>query len=296
MQTSNFTVVTEQPMKLGECPIWDVNSGSLYWIDIPGRAVHHLHPASGARQHWDMPAEPGCIALTDKGRLLVALRHGIFFLSLADGQLQLLVDAPYDTTKMRFNDGRCDPAGRLWVGALYEPRDQAAAPLYCLERGQLRDSGLRATVSNGVAFAADGRTLYHADTTAHRVCAYDLDPANGQISRPRTLRQFSSVRDACYGGRPDGAAIDSEGAYWCAMLEGDRLLRLTPDGEVLQELPLPVRSPTMMAFGGEDLRTLYITSARNNRSEEELARRPLSGHVISTRVAVPGIVEHAYLI
>jgi sugar lactone lactonase YvrE len=201
---------------------------------------------------------------------------------------------PYETATTRFNDGRCDAAGRLWVGSLYEPRDKPAGTLYRVEHGAIVDQQKPVTVSNGLAFAPDDKILYHADTRAHRVMAYEFDVKTGTVGEGRVFKQFSAERDADYGGRPDGAAVDAAGAYWCAMFEGGKLLRLSPQGEVLQEVSLPVRCPTMMAFGGPDLRTLYITSARHNRPLDEMARHPHSGCLLSLEVYVPGRPEHLY--
>lgn len=282
-------------MQLGESPLWHPDEGALYWIDIPGRAVHRLHPESGVHHSWAMPAEPGCIAYCKKGGLMVALRQGIAKLNTNTGELTMQLAAPYDTETTRFNDGRCDPLGRFWLGTIYEPRDKALAALYCLDRGILRPGVNPVTVSNGLAFSKDGMTLYHADTAAHSIRAYAFKADTGVIGSGRILHQFSDDRAAPnYGGRPDGAAVDSEDAYWCAMFEGGRLLRLSPSGDILQEISLPLRCPTMMAFGGADLRTLYITTARQNRSTQELERFPLSGCVLSLRVDVPGRIEPAY--
>lgn len=282
-------------MQLGESPLWHPGKAALYWIDIPGCAVHRLHPESGAHHSWAMPAEPGCIAYRSDGGLMVALRGGIAKLDTSTGELTMLVAAPYDTGTTRFNDGRCDPMGRFWLGTIYEPRDKALAALYCLDRGILRPGVNPVTVSNGVAFSKDGTTLYHADTAAHTIRAYAFEAKTGVIGSGVVLHHFNDDRTSPdYGGRPDGAAVDSEGAYWCAMFEGGRLLRLSPSGDILQEISLPLRCPTMMAFGGEDLRTLYVTSARHNRGEQELERFPLSGCVLSIRVDVPGRSEPAY--
>ena len=283
-------------MQLGECPLWHAQEAALYWIDIDGCAVHRHIPASGAHQQWAMPSEPVCIAINAAGGLLVALRSGLALLDTVSGKLTAIADAPYDPKTTRFNDGRCDAAGRLWVGSIYEPRDHPNAALYCIEHGAIRDSGKRATVSNGVAFSPDNKTLYHADTTSHRIFAYEFDLATGNIAGSRLLKKFSTDKLNNYGGRPDGATVDSKGAYWCAMYEGGRILRLSPTGEVLNEITLPVRCPTMMAFGGDDLRTLYITTVSKNRPAAELEQYPLSGCVLSIRVDVPGLLEHAYLV
>lgn len=289
-------VLFDMPMHLGECPLWHPEEAVLYWIDIAGRAVHRFDPQIAAHKQWAMPSEPGCIAWCASGGLIVALRTGVALLDTVSGSLRPLVDAPYDITKARFNDGRCDAAGRLWVGTIYEPRDQPLGSLYCVVRNTIHDIAKPVTVSNGVAFSSDGRTLYHADTTAHRITAYDLDVVTGGVGGGRCFKQFSSDKAANYGGRPDGAAVDSENAYWCAMYEGGRILRLSPNGDVLREIPLPFLCPTMIAFGGHDFRTMYITSVRQNRSETELARYPLSGCVVAMRVDVPGRPESAYLL
>lgn len=281
-------------MLLGECPIWHPLESALYWIDIDGQAVHRFHPKTETHQHWLMPSEPGCIAIHTDGGLLVALRSGLAILNTKSGELTPVSAAPYDPATTRFNDGRCDAAGRLWVGTIYEPRDQPNAALFCVEHDVLHDSGKRATVSNGVAFSPDNRTLYHSDTTSHQIRAYAFDLANTALGEARIVKQFSTDKTHNYGGRPDGAAVDSEGAYWCAMYEGGRLLRLSPDGEVLREVVLPVRCPTMMAFGADDLRTLYITTVSNKRSPAELEQYPLSGCVLRLHVDVPGLPEHFY--
>ncbi len=291
----NIQAILPARMQLGECPLWHAQQATLYWIDIDGCAVHRFHPESGEHHAWTMPSEPGCIAINASGGLIVALRSGLLLLNTANGQLTPVADPPYDPASMRFNDGRCDAAGRLWVGSIYEPRDHPHAALYCIERGGIRDSGKRATVSNGVAFSPDNKTLYHADTTSHSINAYGYDVATGNIAGTRLLKQFSTDKLNNYGGRPDGAAVDSEGAYWCAMYEGGKILRLSPSGIVLREISLPVRCPTMIAFGDNDLRTLYITTASKNRPAAELEQFPLSGCVLSLRVDVAGLVEHAYL-
>jgi len=295
MSMQNIQAILPLRMQLGECPLWHPEEAALYWIDIDGRAVHRFIPANDVHQQWDMPSEPGCIALNAGGGLLVALRSGPALLDTTSGQLTQVADAPYDPATTRFNDGRCDAAGRLWTGSIYEPRDHANAALYCIEHGEIRDSGKRATVSNGVAFSPDNQTMYHADTTTHRIFAYEFDIGSATLGAGRVLKQFSTDKQNNYGGRPDGAAVDSAGNYWCAMYEGGRILRLSPAGDILSELALPVRCPTMMAFGGDDLRTLYITSVSKNRPAAELEQYPLSGCVLSLRVDVPGLPEHFYL-
>ncbi len=289
-------VAFDQPMAVGECPLWNPAEACLYWVDIDGFAVHRLHPASGAHNCWIMESEPSALALSAGGGLVVAMRAGFAHFDTANGVVTPIAPAPYDTSKARFNDGRADAAGRFWAGTLYEPRDKQAAEMYVLEHGKVRlawSGGM--TNSNGLAFSPDRKWMYHADTHAHRVDRHGFDLASGAVSPPQPFQQFAPDKAAPgYGGRPDGAAVDSEGAYWCAMFEGGRLLRFSPDGALLREVALPLRCPTMLAFGGADLRTLYITSASHNRSLAEREQYPLTGCVLSLRVDVAGLPEPLY--
>lgn len=294
MTTEKIEVAYDAPMNVGECPLWHPAESCLYWVDIGGFTIHRLNPATGTHDEWRMPTEPGAIALNATGGLVVAMRAGFFTFNPQDGSISQIAPAPYDTTTTRFNDGRVDAAGRFWVGTIYEPRDQQAAQMFCLEKGkvELKWSG-GMTVSNGLAWNLDATAMYHADTTTHRIDRYDFDTATGTASHPARFEQFSTDKTRNYGGRPDGAAVDSEGAYWCAMFEGSRVLRFAPDGELLREIALPVRCPTMVAFGGDDLRTLFITSA-GHRPEAEMAQYPLNGRLLSLQVDVAGRVENAY--
>ncbi|MGZ8289059.1 MAG: SMP-30/gluconolactonase/LRE family protein [Telluria sp.] len=294
MTEHQIEVAYDAPMNVGECPLWHPVESCLYWVDIAGFTIHRLNHLTGTHDEWRMPSEPTALALNAAGGLVVAMRAGFFQFNPQDGSLAEIAPAPYDTTTTRFNDGRVDAAGRFWVGTIYEPRDQQAAQMYCLEKGELKlkwSGGM--TVSNGLAFSLGATSMYHADTTSHRVDRYDFDAATGTASHPSRFQQFSTDKSRNYGGRPDGAAVDSEGAYWVAMIEGSRLLRFSPEGELVREVKLPLRCPTMMAFGGDDLRTLFITSL-GHRPADEIAAYPLTGRLLSLKVDVAGRVENAY--
>lgn len=298
MATDKFEVVHDAPMLVGESPIWHEVESALYWVDIEGLTVNRLHAASGKFTSWKMGSNPSALAIDDNNCLVVATRQGLLRLNTTDGAETPIADAPYDPSKVRFNDGRVDPAGRFWIGTMYEPRDQPAAEMFVLDQDRLRrawSGGM--TNSNGLAWSLDGRTMYHADTTSHRIDCYDYDPATGQQSNRRTLLTFPSDKGAPdYGGRPDGATMDAEGFYWVAMFEGGRVLRIAPDGRIDREVRLPLKCPTAVAFGGPDLRTLYITSASHGRSSEEIAQYPLTGKVLALKVDVAGREEPEYRI
>jgi sugar lactone lactonase YvrE len=279
--------------RLGESPFWHPDEAALYWVDIPGRRLNRWDPARAAHRCWDFDTEPGCAAPVLGGGLVLAMRDGIWRFDPASGRREALAAPPYDPAHERFNDGKADPQGRFWAGTIYEPRDAARAALYRYAGGRLERIAGDITTSNGLAWSPDGATMYWADTAAHRVRAFDFDGRDGSLSGGRDFARFAprapgqALDD--YAGRPDGAAVDHDGAYWVAMYEGQRLLRLAPDGRLLQTVPLPVRCPTMPAFGDADLRTLYVTTASEGRPDDERTRQPLAGRVLRLRVDVPGL-------
>lgn len=283
------------PSLLGESPLWHPVEQVLYWLDIPGRQLHRFDPAPGRHVQWPLPAEPGSLAPLLGGGLLLADREGLWQLDPPAGLRRRLAAPPFDPARQRFNDGKADAQGRFWVGTIDDARAPEAA-LFSFSGGSLTRRAEGIAASNGLGFSPDGRTLYWADTKGHQVRAFDHNAADGSLSRPRVLHQFALRQPdaplAGYGGRPDGAAVDSAGCYWVAMFEGQRLVQLAPDGRLLAELPLPVRCPTMPCFGGPDLRTLYITTARDRRPADELAAQPLAGCVLQLRVDVPGLPVH----
>mgnify|MGYP002135673707 CR=1 FL=1 len=292
---TEITALPVAPSLLGESPLWHPDEQQLYWVDIPGLQLNRYNPATCRHDEWHFTSEPACIAPLLGGGLLMAMRDGLWRFDTDTGERTAVARPPYDPAAQRFNDGKADAQGRFWVGTIDDQREPRAA-LYCLDGGTLARMADGIAASNGLAFSPDGRTLLWADTKGHRVQAFDLDATDGSLSRQRLFAQFP-LRDPAapidrYGGRPDGAAMDSEGAYWVAMFEGQRLLRLAPDGSVLATLPLPVRCPTMPCFGGPDLKTLYITTARDKRPAGELSAQPLAGCVLQCRVNVPGLPAH----
>ncbi|WP_249673756.1 6-deoxy-6-sulfogluconolactonase [Pseudomonas abieticivorans] len=279
--------VVSQVSELGECPVWSVREQVLYWADILGRQLHRLDPQTGAVASLALPEDLGCFGLREQGGFIVALRSGIFLLDRQGVLGQKLADNPCGAANSRFNDGRVDPWGRFWAGTIWQPRDRNGGVLMRVdEHGQAQVMAEDVMVSNGLAFSPDRHWAYHSDTPNHVLYRYPLD-AMGQPGSRQTVRTFE--RGA--GGRPDGAAFDSQGCYWSAQFDGGRILRLAADGTPLAEIAVPTRWPTMVAFGGPDLRTLYITSSRENRSAQDLAHWPLSGCVFAVRVDVPGCAE-----
>ncbi len=312
-----WTAVTTAPNELGESPFWHPQEGRLYWVDIPGQKILRTMPGEDRVDTWDLPGEPGCIAPATSGGLIIALRDGIFRARSWGGPLELIGTLGYDTLHMRANDGKCDALGRFWVGTLDETKTAHNAALYSID-GRRSPNGvdgssegapvierhtdpatLPVTTANGLAWSPDGSTRYWADTASHRIDAWHLDESTPHLAARRTFVQFKpkpadwhfdpAPGNHGYGGRPDGAAVDLQGNYFVAMFEGRRICKFGPDGALLAQWPTPVQCPTMPCFGGHDLQTLFITSARHHRSAAELQAFPLSGCVFSMRVDVPGL-------
>lgn len=285
----NVDVAVAVKASLGECPRWDSESGCLYWIDINKFRLNRYNPVENTNDYLQFKEEIGCFSLRQHGGFVLAMRSGFFLLDDWDTHLIAICDPEADLPHNRFNDGRCDAMGRLIAGSYYPPKDHDGANLWSLgldlQPTKLADDLL---TSNGAAFSPDNAIFYYADTPKHVIyrCEYDL--ANGAISNRRVFHQFPHGQ-----GRPDGASVDVEGCYWTALYEGQRIVRISPQGDILEEINIPARCPTMVAFGGHDLKTLYVTSV-GDRSAEELEAFPLSGSVFEIQVDVAGLPEYRF--
>ncbi len=230
---------------------------------------------------------------------VVALSTGLYHIDLGTGRLTPLAHAPFDARRFIFNDGRCDPSGRFFAGAMYLPLkpgdqsgDEHASPLWRYD-GDGRWTGVTdpVTLSNGLAWSPDGRTMYHSDTEPKVIWAYDYDSETGT---PSNRRVFAEIEVEDESGGPDGATVDSDGFYWCALYANGALLRLDPDGQIERRIPMPVKYPTMPAFGGADLRSVFVTSANWPLSPAERARRPDEGSLFCLEAPVPGLPPNRF--
>jgi len=306
LQTPEWQPVGTGHYALGESPFWHPKEQTLYWVDITGRQILRANVYMGSVEAWDMPSEPGCIAPAAAGGLVLALRDGVYRAPVWGGALQRIATLPYDPATVRANDGKCDALGRFWVGTVDETKSQQAAALYsidarpatCAAQGgspRVQQHVGAALTGNGLAWSPDNTTLYWADTPRHHVLAWPWDADANVLGAQRTHLQFAAKPEGWqpgapgYAGRPDGATVDALGNYWVALYEGRRVCQFAPDGRLLQQIQTPVQCPTMPCLGGEDYRTLYLTSVRHGRSAGELAQMPASGGVFSLRVATPGL-------
>jgi len=285
--------LTEPVDQVGESPVWRAGEGALYWVDIPGRAVHRLELASGKRSTWKTEEMPACLAFARDGALLAAMETGIFSLELAGGSARArrLASVSHPMGSMRFNDGRCDRQGRFWAGTMQMQMAEghAVGSLYRYDPdGSLSgpfESGL--VTQNGLAWSPDGARMYLSDSHAsvNRVWSFDYDRDSGMPSNRRLFVDMSKQ-----GGRPDGAAMDAEGCYWICANDGGAVLRFTPEGKLDRRLVVPTAKPTMCAFGGAGLDTLFVTTMKP-RDPEQLKQQPYAGAVFALTPGVKGLPE-----
>lgn len=271
---------------IGECPVWSAEEQALYWVDILAPALFRLDPATGEQRRWDLPEAVGSFGLGRNGDAVLALRTGFHRLDLKSGALSFLVQPEGDRPGNRFNDGKVSPDGRFFAGTMDEERmSRPQGALYRLDPGgsctRVIDGLI---VSNGLAWSADGRTMFHSDSKGQVIWAWSYDPRTGAIADRREVARPSETI-----GRPDGAATDAEGFYWSAGISAGVLNRWSPEGRLDRQIALPCVAPTCPCFGGPDLRTLYVTSLRHHVAPERLAERPLSGGIFALRVDVPGV-------
>ena len=272
---------------LGECPVWSVGERALYWIDVRRPGLHRLQPVTGEARFWEMPEMIGSIALRKNGGLLLALKSSLSFFDPETGRFTKVASplAP----ELRFNDGKCDRQGRFWVGSMHDVTRQPVGSLYRLDgSGKCVVIHGDVCVPNSLCWSPDGRTMYFGDSDLHTVFAYPFDPVAGTVG-PR--RAFAKVIPPAV---PDGATIDTEGFMWLTEYGGWRIVRYAPDGRLDREIRLPVQNPTSCAFGGEGLRTLYVTTASQRLSPEALEKQPLAGALFALDLGVGGIPEPTF--
>ncbi|WP_137679068.1 SMP-30/gluconolactonase/LRE family protein [Aurantiacibacter suaedae] len=274
--------------QVGEGPVWDVAEQALFYIDILARKVFRWDPATGDHAQWDVPDMIGSMALREQGGAIVALVGGIHSLDFATGAVEPLALIEPANPAIQFADGKVDRAGRFIFGTSHRKASEPVGGLFTLDRGTIRqlDSGL--TLGNGPCWSPDGTTLYHADSMAHLIYAYDYDIESGTAANRRVFFDTSD-----YGPIPDGCTVSADGDLWSAICEGGVVLRLSPEGEVKQVIEMPTKLPASCMFFGEKLDRLFVPSI----DPSFLGREPGEGdgwsYVIDD-LAVTGLPEPRY--
>jgi L-arabinonolactonase len=288
VELGDVRLVAQTDDVIGEVPQWDARDKSLYWADILKPAFYRYTPSTGDIRKWLPPEKLGSWGLRDDGALLVAARGGMAVWDPETGRFERIATPEGDRPNNILNDGRCDPAGRFVVGSMDKTLAGPNGRLWQISSAHgtilLQDRDI--FLPNAVCWSPDGRTLYFGDSHTQLIHAYDYDLATGAIANRRLFADTSSLP-----GEPDGASVDAEGYLWNARFNGGCVIRFAPDGSVDQIVELPVSRPTHVAFGGEDLRTLYITTARFRLSPEALAREPMAGGLLAADVGVAGLPE-----
>jgi len=268
----------------GESPLWDDRRQVLWWIDIQGKRLLGWRD-SGSLPALALPSEPGLVALSEDGGLVLGLEDGLWRYIPERGELTLLTPIEHGRPGVRLNDGKPDRQGRLWFGSM--DKSGSGVPvgrLYCrYPGGDVRIVREEVRVPNAIAVSPDGSTLYFSDSPSQEVLAFDLDPASGELGDARLFARFEGNE------KPDGTAVDAQGDVWIAVVHGARVARLDRHGVEVEAIAVPVSKPTMPAFGRADRRTLFVTSQRRFLDQDELIRQPAAGGLLAVEVDRAGL-------
>jgi sugar lactone lactonase YvrE len=280
--------LTDRRNVLGEGPIWSPAEQALYWVDIRQPSVCRYDWVHRSLTTWAMPELIGSLAVRSQGGLLIALQSKLARFNPSTSEIVSIASPEGHLPPMRFNDGKCDRRGRFWVGSMNnEVRGDPSGVLYCLDsehRSRKMEGGF--STPNSLAWSPDDKWMYFADTFTRTIFTYAFDIDSGTISNRRVFAQIAEG-----AGGPDGSTVDAEGCLWNAVYGGWCLHRYTPDGRVDRVVDLPISQPTSCAFGGPNLDILYVTSATNRLSPEELSRQPLAGGLLAVDVGAKGLPE-----
>ena len=284
------TLTFESHDVLGEGSIWNDITQELYWIDIEGGILHTFQPEKNHHKSFSLGQRIGTVVPSDNGKVILALQDGLYEFDLSTRQKRLIASADHDPASMRFNDGKCDPAGRLWVGTMHLDILPKVASLYRLDRGIVTKMLNEITISNGICWSGDGKTMYYIDTPTSAVQAFDFDLAKGQLFSSRVVIETKEEYDP-----PDGMTIDAEGMLWIAHWKGSCVGRWNPKtGKLVSKIEVPAYHVTSCAFGGKNLDTLYITTASIEVSPEQKIQYPLAGCLFQVKPGVKGVKSFFY--
>lgn len=272
---------------LGESPVWDAASEQLYWVDVVSRKVRAIHLASGTESSWTTPSPVGSIGLAPDHSLVLALQDGFYRLWLRSSQIEPIVRLDGADPLMRLNDGKMDRSGRFLCGGMGLKADPRGALYRLSAPGRLERLADGIRISNSLCFSPDGRLMYFADSLSHRIMVHDYDPHGDAVGSPRLFLDTTPLKSA-----PDGATTDSEGHLWVALVQARQIARVSPDGNVVATIDVPVDFPSCPAFGGRNMDTLFVTSIRDSGTGRMVSSHQNAGAVFAiTGLGVRGLPE-----
>ncbi|SDM69196.1 SMP-30/gluconolactonase/LRE family protein [Sediminibacillus halophilus] len=289
--TAQATLLFDAKAELAESPYWDANRNQLYWVDINNHQLHVFSPGGGKDEAIQFDQFVSAVTMTASGNLLLAMHHGIHQWNPENEELTLITSPEENKPENRFNEGKCDPEGRFWAGTMELNAKPGAASLYRIDADHTVNKMVSdVTISNGLAWSVEKKTMYYADTPTQKIDAFDYEPTTGAISNRRTVIRIPEEQ-----GAPDGMTIDEEGMLWIAQWGGARVGRWNPEtGKCLQTIELPAAHVSSCTFGGADLDELYITTAREHLRAEQLKQQPHAGGLFWIKLDVKGAASNKF--
>ena len=270
--------------ELGEGPVWVERDRALWFVDIKKRQIHRYDPADGSKRSWDSPEQVGFVFPAQRGGFIAGLESGLHHFDATSGAFELIVEVEPEIPTNRLNDGVVDPLGRLWFGTMDNGERTKTGAFYGFAGGRLTRTAIDGiAITNGPAVSPDGQLLYLVDTLRGSIESAEIRD-DGSLGQPRPF-----VRIDPREGHPDGPTVDSAGCVWISLYAGREARRYSSEGKLIERVSFPVTNITKIAFGGDDLRTAFATTARQLLSAEEIARQPQIGDLFAFRVDVPGI-------
>lgn len=277
--------------ELAEGPLWDESEQVLYWVDIMGGKLHRYNPATEIDEVFNVGQDVGTVVLDEAGNVLLAVKDGFARFDLETETLDIIANPESEIENNRFNDGKVGPGGRFWAGTMAYDMTAHAGSLYCLDTdGTVSQKEKDVTISNGIVWTADHKTMYYVDSPPRVIYAFDYDKASGNISNGRIVIKVPEDM-----GAPDGMAIDTKGQLWVAHWGYGAVVCWCPKtGEVMDEIKVPANQTSACAFGGEDFKTLYITTANTGEFAGANANEPHAGGLFVARTDVAGLPSYRY--
>ena len=291
MESKKAELCYEIKSELGEGAFWDHQEQRLYWVDIEGKKIHLFDPSNKTNITFDTPSRVGTIVPKNKEAAVIALEDGIYMINTSNGKISLLSAVESDMTFNRFNDGKCDPNGNLWIGSMHLDQSAPKANLYKVDyKGKVEKMLDSVTISNGIVWTKDKSTMYYIDTPTGYIRAFDYDLSHSTISNERVAVIIPESM-----GFGDGMAIDAEDKLWVGLWNGNAVARFDPlTGELIEKIDVPAHNVTSCSFGGNNFDTLYITTSSLDMTEKEKMRYPLAGSLFEVKPGVNGVAGNFF--